>query len=214
MVHCSFGHQQLLQQQGKEEAVRLATNYFNSGNSACSVDTPKAYDPNWLVNNKAVVQPKLVQQQVSASGASSAASTLDSEVVSMGGHALEPGEAAAAGREVLEGALEDGEVLVSLADFPQVAPWRPFVQISEILLPKGLAAPPAIQVAKRARDLRDLQGSFLMNDHEKGAQGLVESALFGRTSATGELIALARAQMPLTAVSTEQWLLLICLVFW
>ena len=195
MLHCSTRHQQQLQEQAQQEAAQLATNYFSSGNSSSSSDTPKAYDPNWLVNSKAAVQSKVGHQQTSAAGAPPAASPQNPRLAAAGAHS---GEAAAAGRE----GLEDGELLVSLADFPQVTPWRPLLAIKELMLPRGLAAPPAVQVAKRARDLRELQGKFLLSDHEKGAQGLVGSALFTRVAAREELAALARAQMPMTAVST------------
>jgi hypothetical protein len=106
-----------------------------------------------------------------------------------------PGEDAGDGEE-------EGHPLVhaSLADYPRRPPWRHLVTTGDTLAPLGLLAPNEIQLAKKARDLRDLQGRFMVSDREQQPLGLATAALFAREAPPPGVLALARAQVPMTQV--------------
>lgn len=113
---------------------------------------------------------------------------------------------AAGSRPQSGGDAEDGEeechplVHASLADYPRRPPWRHLVTTGDTLAPLGLLAPNEIQLAKQARDLRDLQGRFMVSDREQQPLGLATAALFAREAPPPGLLALARAQVPMTKV--------------
>lgn len=59
-----------------------------------------------------------------------------------------------------EGAAAAVAVHASLADGPPLRPWRSLVGCGELMAPRALQAPPSALLAKRVRDLRELEGSF------------------------------------------------------
>lgn len=92
------------------------------------------------------------------------------------------------------------QIHVSLADYPTRPPWRPLVNQWEVLAPQGLQKPPVMRIAKMTRDLRELEGQFLVKDWDGCVGRLVLSAI-KRHEPTAELKALARAEVPMTVVS-------------
>lgn len=61
---------------------------------------------------------------------------------------------------------QDPPVLVSLADFPSRVPWRPLAWRSDVMARQGLQRLSGAHLAKAVRDLRELEGVFIIKDHE------------------------------------------------
>jgi hypothetical protein len=68
-----------------------------------------------------------------------------------------------------------GAVHVSLADYPISQPWRPLTaRRADVMAPRALQSVTGVALSKLVRDLRELEGKFLVQDHDR--QGCVDSA--------------------------------------
>jgi hypothetical protein len=56
---------------------------------------------------------------------------------------------------------------VSLADIPVGHPWRPLLQRRAVLVPQGLRRLQGLRLGRAVKDLRELEGSFIMKDSSR-----------------------------------------------
>lgn len=115
------------------------------------------------------------------------------------------GAVAASGAQAAAGAAVDAQcvaatalkavrVHASLADYPAPPPWRARAPRGAVMRARGLQRPPAMRVAKLARNLRELEGSFMPRDSEGGAAfSVVGGAAFGVEEVSGALRAAVAA---------------------
>lgn len=62
---------------------------------------------------------------------------------------------------------EGSRVAVSLADFPVGHPWRPLLQRTSVLAPQGLRRLSGLRLGRAVKDLRELEGGFVVKDAER-----------------------------------------------
>eukprot|EP00879_Flechtneria_rotunda_P016711 GHRR01017488.1.p1 GENE.GHRR01017488.1~~GHRR01017488.1.p1 ORF type:complete len:573 (+),score=187.73 GHRR01017488.1:1758-3476(+) len=122
----------------------------------------------------------------------------------MGACAIQPSESAEADSAVDAGtaaaAVEVASeqlVFVSLADCPVPCPWRGLLRRSEVLMPLGQHGSLGVWLAKVVRDLRELEGNYIIQDDDRGADGLLGSMVFKRRPVTPALRAMVTAQLPM-----------------
>lgn len=60
-----------------------------------------------------------------------------------------------------------GSVFVCLADTPSGLPWRPLAQRADVLARRGLQRISGARLAKAVRDLRELEGMYIVKDHDR-----------------------------------------------
>jgi hypothetical protein len=67
-----------------------------------------------------------------------------------------------------EGCPTDEEALVhvTLADYPVGHPWRPLLQRATVLAPQGLRRATGLRLGRAVKDLRELEGSFIVKDSD------------------------------------------------
>lgn len=65
------------------------------------------------------------------------------------------------------GEEEGPRVAVSLADFPVGHPWRPLLQCTSVLAPQGLRRLSGLRLGRAVKDLRELEGGFVVKDAER-----------------------------------------------
>jgi hypothetical protein len=56
---------------------------------------------------------------------------------------------------------------VSLADIPVGHPWRPLLQRRAVLAPQGLRRLQGLRLGRAVKDLRELEGSFIVKDSNR-----------------------------------------------
>jgi hypothetical protein len=61
---------------------------------------------------------------------------------------------------------EDAVVHVTLADYPVSHPWRPLLQRAAVLAPQGLRRATGLRLGQVVKDLRELEGSFVVKDSD------------------------------------------------
>lgn len=66
-----------------------------------------------------------------------------------------------------EDTAADDLVFVSLADFPAALPWRPLASRAEVVAQKGLQHLSGARLARTVRDLRELEGKYIVKDHDR-----------------------------------------------
>lgn len=79
-------------------------------------------------------------------------------------------------------APEDSVVPVSLADYPVGQPWRPLLQRAAIMAPRGLRRLSGLQLGRAVRDLRELEGGFIVKDRDRSGHSF---CLFSVDNDTG-----------------------------
>jgi hypothetical protein len=62
---------------------------------------------------------------------------------------------------------EGPRVAVSLADFAVGHPWRPLLQRASVLAPQGLRRLSGLRLGRAVKDLRELEGGFVVKDPER-----------------------------------------------
>lgn len=61
---------------------------------------------------------------------------------------------------------EDAMVHVTLADYPDSHSWRPLLQRAAVLAPQGLRRTTGLRLGRAVKDLRELEGSFIVKDSD------------------------------------------------
>lgn len=63
--------------------------------------------------------------------------------------------------------VEEAPVFVSLADFPAGPPWRPLAHRADVMALRGLQHLSGARLAKAVRDLRELEGRYIIKDKDR-----------------------------------------------
>lgn len=76
---------------------------------------------------------------------------------------------------------EESSVFVSLADFPVGLPWRPLARRADVMARRGLQHLSGARLAKVVRDLRELEGRYIIKDHDRSAGGVASQSMRAST---------------------------------
>jgi hypothetical protein len=163
-VSAKLENQRLQQQEQQEPGLTAVSADLSSGEAAASRSPGVTWQDK--MDSEAPPGPDGLQCSNRPAPAAGQLSSTDAPVEQQHQHQQE-NQDLEGDSQACEGCQQDAKVNVSLADSLVGHTWRPLLQRKAVMAPQGLARLTGLRLGRAVRDLRELEGGFILKDSSR-----------------------------------------------